>query len=62
MALASMNISLPEELKEYVEAQSQSALEELLLKGLDSGEPVRADKTFWADVKSKALKQIRIGK
>lgn len=85
MALASMNISLPEDLKEYVEAQSQSGysspsefvrelitrdkkrharrrLEQLLLKGLDSGATVRADEAFWVEAKQEALKRIRTGK
>src|SRR6476469_4451779 len=81
MAMTSMNISLPEELKQYVEAQIkarystpseyvreliredqkrrvQQRLEELLLEGLNSGDPVVADEKFWSDLKTEALAQI----
>ena len=81
MAMTSMNISLPEELKQYVEAQTKAGystpseyvrelirddqkrrahqrLEELLLEGLNSGEPVVADEKFWSDLKAEALAQM----
>lgn len=76
-----MNISLPEELKRYVETrikegystpseyvrelirddqrrQSRQHLEELLMEGMNSGEPVRADERFWADLKAEALRAM----
>lgn len=79
--MTSMNISLPDELKQYVEAQTsagystpseyvrelirqdqkrraQQRLEQLLLEGLNSGEPVLADKEFWAALKTEALEQM----
>jgi len=81
MAMTSMNISLPEELKQYVEGQTkagystpseyvreliredqkrraQQRVEELLLEGLNSGEPVVADEKFWFDLKTEALAQM----
>jgi antitoxin ParD1/3/4 len=81
MAMTSMNISLPDELKQYVEAQTkagystpreyvceliredqkrraQQRLEQLLLEGLNSGEPIVADEKFWADLKTEALQRI----
>jgi antitoxin ParD1/3/4 len=81
MPMTSMNISLPEELKLYVEAQTkagystpseyvrelirddqkrraQQRLEELLLEGLKSGEPVVANEKFWTDLKAEALAQM----
>ncbi len=81
MAMTSMNISLPEELKQYIEAQTkagystpseyvreliredqkrraQQRLEELLLEGINSGEPVVADEKFWSDLKAEALAQM----
>ena len=79
--MTSMNISLPDDLKQYVEAQTkagystpseyvreliredrkrraQQRLEQLLLEGLNSGEPVVADEKFWADLKTEALERI----
>ena len=79
--MTSMNISLPEELKQYVEAQTNAGystpseyvrelirhdqkrrarerLEQLLLEGLNSGEPVAADEKFWADLKAEALRRM----
>ena len=76
-----MNISLPEELKEYVEEQAKGGystpsdfvrdlirqdrkrrandrLEQLLLEGLDSGEPIPAGNAFWNKLKDDALAQI----
>jgi antitoxin ParD1/3/4 len=81
MRMTSMNISLPEELKSYVEEQAKGGystpsefvrelirqdqrrrakerLEQLLLEGLDSGEPILADEAFWTDLKNDALAQI----
>jgi antitoxin ParD1/3/4 len=81
MAMTSMNISLPEELKQYIEAQTkvgystpseyvreliredqkrraQQRLEELLLEGLNSGEPIVADENFWSNLKAEALAQM----
>jgi antitoxin ParD1/3/4 len=77
MSMTSMNISLPEELKDYVEQQTRAGystpsefvrqliredqkrrnrerLEQLLLEGLDSGQPIPADKKFWSDLKRQA--------
>jgi len=85
MAMTSMNISLPDELKQYVEEQTkagystpseyvreliredqkrrtQQRLEQMLLEGLNSGEPVAADQEFWADLKSEALHMIEARK
>jgi antitoxin ParD1/3/4 len=79
--MTSMNISLPEELKEYVEQQAQGGystpsefvrdlirrdqkrhakerLEQLLLEGLESGEPIPTDEAFWTNLKNDALAQI----
>ncbi len=79
--MTSMNISLPEGLKSYVEAQAKDGystpsefvrelirldqkrraherLEQLLLEGLDSGEPILADEAFWTNLKNDALAQI----
>ena len=76
-----MNVSLPEELKAYVEAQSRNGystpseyvrelirndqkrraldrLDEMLLAGLDSGDPIPGDASFWADLKSEALTKL----
>ena len=76
-----MNISLPEELKEYVEEQAKGGystpsefvrdlirqdrkrrandrLEQLLLEGLDSGEPIPVGNTFWNKLRDNALAQI----
>jgi antitoxin ParD1/3/4 len=81
MAMTSMNISLPEELKQYVEAQTkagystpseyvreliredqkrraQQRVEELLLAGLNSGEPVVGDEKFWSDLRAEAVAQM----
>ena len=77
-----MNISLPDELKDYVEEQaqggystpsefvralirldqkrrSQARLEELLMEGLQSGEPLPADEKFWSDLKREAAQMIQ---
>jgi antitoxin ParD1/3/4 len=79
--MTSMNISLPEELKEYVEQRAQGGystpsefvrelirrdqkrhakerLEQLLLEGLESGEPIPADEAFWTNLKNDALAHI----
>jgi len=76
-----MNISLPEELKEYVEQQAKGGystpsefvrdlirqdqkrrvgerLEQLLLEGLESGQPIPADEAFWTNLKNDALTQL----
>jgi len=77
-----MNVSLPQELKRYIDAQTKSGystpsefvreliredrkrrsrerLEQLLLEGLDSGRPLRADGRFWADLKREAQRRLR---
>jgi antitoxin ParD1/3/4 len=81
MSMTSMNVSLPEELKEYVEAQTKrgystpseyvreliredqkrrvkTKLDALLLKGLNSGDPVPMDAKFWAELKREALRKL----
>ncbi|MCX6622401.1 MAG: type II toxin-antitoxin system ParD family antitoxin [Acidobacteria bacterium] len=81
--MTSMNISLPEELKAYVEQQTSGGystpseyvrqliredqrrctrdrLEQLLLDGLDSGEPVPADERFWTELKREAVELMRV--
>ena len=82
MAMTSMNVSLPEELREFVETQAKCGystpseyvrelirqdqkrrakekLDALLLEGLDSGEAMAADDTFWAELKREALAKLR---
>jgi len=77
-----MNISLPEDLKEYVERQTRRGystpseyvreliredqkrraterLDALLLEGLDSGKPIRADARFWTNLKREALAKLK---
>jgi antitoxin ParD1/3/4 len=79
--MTSMNVSLPEELKEYVEAQTKSGystpseyvrelirndqkrrakdkLDALLLEGLNSGDPIPVDATFWSDLKQEAFAKL----
>ena len=75
----SMNISLPESLKEYVrqrvlagdfanpsdyiraliradkEHQAQAKLEQRLLEGLESGEPIDADEAYWEEKRAQLL-------
>lgn len=81
MRMTSMNISLPEELKEYVEQQTKGGystpsefvrdlirqdqkrrarerLEQLLVEGLESGQPILADEAFWTNLKNDAVAQI----
>ena len=81
MRMTSMNISLPEELKDYVEQQTKAGystpsefirelirrdqkrwakerLEQLLIEGLESGEPIQADEAFWTELKKEALSRI----
>jgi antitoxin ParD1/3/4 len=80
--MTSMNISLPEDLKEYVEEQTgrgystpseyvrelirddqkrraKQRLDALLLEGLNSGKPIRADAEFWTDLKREALSKLK---
>ena len=77
-----MNVSLPEELKRFAEAQTKNGystpseyvrelirqdqrrtakekLDELLLEGLHSGDPVAADAAFWVDLKKEALAKLK---
>ena len=79
--MTSLNVSLPESLKEYVEEQTKNGyatpseyvreliredqkrrarakLEDLLLEGLNSGDPVPVDDRFWAELKKEALDQL----
>ena len=79
--MTSMNVSLPEELKEYVEAQTKSGystpseyvrelirgdqkrrakekLDTLLLEGLNSGDSIPVDATFWRELKQEALAKL----
>ncbi|MSV35882.1 MAG: type II toxin-antitoxin system ParD family antitoxin [Bryobacterales bacterium] len=81
--MTSMNVSLPEDLKDYVEAQIKrgystpseyvreliredrkrhagAKLDALLLEGLNSGDPIRADETFWAELKREAIRKLQI--
>ena len=83
--MTSMNVSLPEELKEYVEAQTKSGystpseyvrelirgdqkrrakekLDTLLLEGLNSGDSLPVDATFWSDLKQEALAKLEARK
>ena len=85
MAMTSMNVSLPEELKEYVEAQTKGGystpseyvrelirqdqkrrakdkLDELLLEGLSSGDPIPVNARFWAELKREALTKLEARK
>ena len=85
MAMTSMNVSLPEDLKEYVEAQTKSSystpseyvrelirgdqkrrakekLDTLLLEGLNSGDSLPVDATFWSDLKREALAKLEARK
>ena len=85
MAMTSMNVSLPEDLKEYVEAQTKSGystpseyvrelirgdqkrrakekLDTLLLEGLNSGDSLPVDATFWSDLKREALAKLEARK
>lgn len=79
--MTSMNVSLPEELKEYVETQTKSGystpseyvrelirgdqkrrakekLDALLLEGLNSGDSIPVDATFWSELKQEALAKL----
>lgn len=83
--MTSMNVSLPEELKEYVEAQTKSGystpseyvrelirgdqkrrakekLDTLLLEGLNSGDSIPVDATFWRDLKREAIAKLEARK
>ena len=76
-----MNVSLPEELKEFAEAQTKRGystpseyvreliredqkrkakekLDQLLLDGLSSGDPIAVDAKFWTDLKKEALAKL----
>ncbi|MCK4342976.1 MAG: type II toxin-antitoxin system ParD family antitoxin [Phycisphaerae bacterium] len=79
--MTTMNISLPEEMKTFVdeqvakegfstasefirallrEAQKRAAderLEQLLLEGLDSGEPIEVTPEYWANLRARAAKR-----
>lgn len=80
--MATMNISLPENLKEFVDAQVQAGgystsseyireliredqkkkleqrLANLLLEGLESGEPILADEAYWEMKRRKLLGEV----
>ena len=76
-----MNVSQPEELKEFAEAQTKRGystpseyvreliredqkrkakekLDQLLLDGLSSGDPISVDAKFWTDLKKEALAKL----
>ena len=76
-----MNVSLPEELKEFAEAQTKRGystpseyvreliredqkrkakekLDQLLLDGLSSGNPIPVNSKFWTDLKKEALAKL----
>jgi antitoxin ParD1/3/4 len=80
--MTSMNVSLPEELKQFAEEQAQhrystpseyireliredqkrkakEKLDALLLEGLASGESIRADAKFWAELRQDALTKLQ---
>ena len=79
--MTSVNVSLPEELKEFAEAQTKRGystpseyvreliredqkrkakekLDQLLLDGLSSGDPIPVDAKFWTDLKKEALAKL----
>ena len=83
--MTSMNVSLPEDLKEYVEAQTKSGystpseyvrelirgdqkrrakekLHTLPLEGLNSGDSLPVNATFWSDLKQEALAKLEARK
>jgi plasmid stabilization system protein ParE len=45
-------------IREDQKRRAQQRLEELLLEGLNSGDPVVADEKFWSDLKTEAFAQI----
>ena len=80
--MTSMNISLPEELKDYVEQktktgystpsefmreliredqkrQTKDRLDDMLLKGLESGSPMKIGPNFWIKLQKEALLKLR---
>lgn len=83
--MTSMNISLPEEMKAFVDAQlsggaygsaseyvrelirhaqrraAQKRIENHLIKGLDSGEPIPVTPAFWDDRRKKLAANIKGG-
>jgi len=84
--MPTMNVSLPEKMKEYVEEQSreegysttseyiraliredrkrraQEKLEELLLEGLDSGEPEPWTEEDWKEIRMEVQERLRAQK
>ena len=83
--MTSMNVSLLEDLKEYVEAQTKSGystpseyvrelirgdqkrrakekLDTLLLEGLNSGDSLLVNATFWSNLKQEALAKLEARK
>ena len=82
--MTSMNISLPEELKNYVEQktkagystpsefmreliredqkrQAKDRLDDMLIKGLGSGSPMKINPNFWIKLQKEALLKSRKG-
>ena len=80
--ITSMNVSLPESLREFAEKRAsegyssvseyfrdllrrdrkqaaQARLEELLLEGLDSGEPVEVNDEFWTTLRSRVTERAK---
>jgi antitoxin ParD1/3/4 len=81
--MPTMNISLPDPLKEFVEHQVASGqyssvseyvrelirddekrratkrLEDLLLEGLESGEPTEMTRQDWADIRAQAIERLK---
>jgi antitoxin ParD1/3/4 len=48
-------------IREAQARETDARLEALLLEGLASGAPVRADGRFWAELRSEAKKLVRTG-
>jgi hypothetical protein len=53
MGMTSMNVSLPEELKEFPEA-----LDAMLIEGLRSGDSIPVDAKFWNELKREAMTKL----
>ena len=83
--MTSMNVSLPEELKQYAEAQTKNGystaseyvrelirtdqrrrmkdkLDAMLIEGLQSGDSIPVDATFWNDLKQEAVAKLAVRK
>ena len=61
--MQTMNISLPDQLKEFVDGRvAQEKLETLLMEGIQSGEPTEMTRKDWTDIRHEALKQFEARK